>query len=71
MASSSEILHMPCYIKPWLTGSYSQYDIIDFLSREVFIVFQAVVTATASDRISQIFLGVNLFTKSVSQHLIS
>lgn len=26
---------MPCYIKPWLTGSYSQYDIIDFLSREV------------------------------------
>lgn len=71
MASSSEILHMPCYIKPRLTRSYSQHDIIDFLSREIFGVFQAVMLAGTSKLISQISLDVNLFTQSISQHLIS
>lgn len=74
MASSSEIVHMPCYIKPWLTRSYSQRDIIDFFgvsSKPIFGVFQAVVLARASKRISQIFLAADLFTKSISQHLIS
>lgn len=71
MASSSEILHMPCYIKPRLTRSYSQHDIIDFLSREIFGVFQAVMLAGTSKLISQISLDVNLFMQSISQHLIS
>lgn len=71
MASNPEILHMPCYIKPWLTGSYSQHDIIDFLSREIFGVFQAVVLAGTSKLISQISLDVNLFAQCISQHLTS
>lgn len=71
MAPSLEILHTPCYIKPWLTQSNSLSDVIDFLrvsGKPILGVLQAVVLARASKHISQAPVDAGLLTRSVSQH---